>query len=326
MKRREFTTGLVGTAVSAGFAYAQPAERVRRIGVLMPFPEGDAVGQSRIAALLRGLHDLGWVPGRNIQLDIRWAAADAARFRQYAAELIALAPDVMFASASPSMIALKQAGSRVPTVFVGVADPVSGGFVDSLARPGGHVTGFTQFEHALSAKWLELLKEIAPNARRVAVLRNLTIPSGSGQLEALQGSAASMAVELHAVDVLDAGAIARAMAQGAYDGCIVTGSGGGAATQRKFIIELAARNRLPAIYPFRYFVTDGGLMSYGPDLAGQTRQAADYVDRILKGAKPADLPVQVATTYELTINLKTAKALGVAIPPTLLARAHDVIE
>jgi putative ABC transport system substrate-binding protein len=325
MKRREFIGGLIiGTAMIPLAPRAQ--ERLRRIGVLMPFPEGDAGGQTRIAALLHGLQDLGWVPGKNIQLDVRWAAADAGRFRKYAAELIALAPDVMFASASPSMIALKQAGSSVPTVFVGVADPVSGGFVDSLARPGGNATGFTQFEHTLSTKWLELLKEIVPNAKRVAVLRNLAIPSGSGQLGALQGSAASLGVELRPVDVLNASDIERAMAHGAYDGCIVTGSGGGAATHRNFIIELAARHRLPTVYPFRYFVTDGGLLSYGPDLTGQTRQAADYVDRILKGATPRDLPVQVATKYELTINLKTAKALNLAVPPALLARADEVIE
>jgi putative ABC transport system substrate-binding protein len=324
VRRREFIARLGGAAAWPVVARAQQAERMRRIGVLMNFAADDAEGQSRLAAFLQGLQEFGWAAGRNVQIDTRWGTFDAEHFRRYATELVALSPDVILASTSGAMMALQQAAYRAPIVFVAVADPVSGGFVDSLARPGGNATGFTQFEYGISTKWLELLKEIAPRVRRVAVLRNVAFASGSGQLGALQGVTSSFGVELRPIDIRSASEIERAIARGAIDGLIVTG--GGAGTHRKLIITLAARHQLPAVYPYRYFVADGGLISYGPNLVDQYRQAAGYVDRILKGEKPADLPVQAPTKYELVVNLKTAKALGITVPQTLLARADEVIE
>jgi putative tryptophan/tyrosine transport system substrate-binding protein len=328
VKRREFITLLGGAAAWPIAALAQQSERVRRIGVLMGQAANDPEGQARIAAFLQGLQELGWSVGRNVRIDIRWSAGNADDTRKYAAELVALAPDIILASTTPSAGALLQATRTVPIVFTVVADPVGAGFVDSLARPGGNATGFITFEYGLAAKWLELLKEIAPGTTRAAVLRDPTITAGIGQFAAIQTAAPSLGMEIVPVNVRDASEIERAVATFARvgkGGLIVTGS---PLTQlhRDLIIMLTARHKLPAVYSNRFFVADGGLMAYGPDLIGQHRPAARYVDRILKGEKPADLPVQVPTKYELVINLKTAKALGLEVPPTLLARADEVIE
>ena len=297
---------------------------MRRVGVLMSRAADDPEEQARFAAFLQGLQELGWTDGRNVRIDYRWAAADADRSRTYAAELVALAPDVILAAGSPSVAALLQTTRTVPIVFVNVVDPVGAGYVARLARPGGNATGFTAFEYSLSGKWLELLKEIAPNLTRIAILRDPALAAGIGQFAAIQAMApSSFGVELSPIDVRDGGEIERDVATFAREsngGLIVTASSA-AAVHRELIIMLAARHRLPAVYPFRYFVTSGGLISYGPDPTDLFRRAAGYVDRILKGEKAADLPVQAPTKYELAINLKTAKALGLTMPPSLLARA-----
>jgi putative ABC transport system substrate-binding protein len=328
MRRRQFITLLGGTAVAWPLgARAQQPERMRRIGVLMSTAK-DGQGQDRIAAFVRGLQQLGWTDGRNVQIEQRWASGDAERIRRYAVELVALAPDVILATGTPTMVPLQQTTRTVPIVFVVVVDPVGAGFVDSLARPGGNATGFTFFEYGMGVKWVELLKEIAPRVTRAAVLRDPAIPSGTGQFGAIQAVAPSFGVELTPVNVHDAPEIERgitAFARGSNDGLIVTGSAL-AFVNRDLIVRLAARHKLPAVYWDRTPVTGGGLISYGADLVDQYRQAASYVDRILKGEKPADLPVQTPTKYELVINLKTAKALGLEVPPTLLARADEVIE
>ena len=288
----------------------------------------DPEGQARNAAFLQGLQQLGWTDGRNLRIEYRWAAGNADDTRKYAAELVALAPDVILASGSGAAAPLLQATRSVPIVFAHVADPVGAGFVDSLARPGGNVTGFTQFEYGISGKWLELLKQIAPGVTRAAVIRDPAITSGIGQWGAINAVAPSVGVEVTPINVRDADEIERAVAafaRGANDGLIVTGSGL-AVLHRDLIVTLAARHKLPTVYSDRYFVAAGGLISYGPDYVEKYRQAAGYVDRILKGEKPADLPVQAPTKYELVINLKTAKALGLEVPPTLLARADEVIE
>jgi putative ABC transport system substrate-binding protein len=326
MRRREFISLFGAAAMRPLAARAQQLERIRRIGVLMNVAADDAEGQARIAAFLQALQQLGWSDGRNVRIDYRWAAGDTGRFHRYAEELLALVPDVILASATPSVQALQQATRTVPIVFAIVADPVGAGFVDSLARPGGNVTGFTPFEYGMSGKWLELIKELAPRATRVAVLRDLTI--GLGQLGAIQSVAPSLGIELRPVNVRDADEIERsiaAFAQGSNGALIVTASTS-AIIHRELITTLAARNKLPAVYYTRYWVAGGGLMSYGPDFRDQFRRAAGYVDRILKGEKPADLPVQAPTKYELVINLKTAKALGLEVPTTLLARADEVID
>ena len=326
--RRELLVALGGSA-AAGWslaARAQQGERVRRVGVLMNLAADDPEGQTRIVAFVQGLQQSGWTDGRNIRIDTRWAAGDADRFHRYAEELLALAPDVILASATPSVQALQQATRTVPIVFANVGDPVGMGFVESLARPGGNTTGFTPLEFGFGAKWLELLKEIAPRLTRVAVLRDLTI--GPAQLSAIQAVAPSFGVELSPVGVRDAGEIERtiaAFAQSSNAGMIVTASTS-AVIHRHLIAMLAARHRLPAVYSFRYFATSGGLLSYGPDPIDMYRRAASYVDRILKGEKPADLPVQTPTKYQLVVNLKTAKALGLDIPTSILARADEVIE
>jgi putative ABC transport system substrate-binding protein len=271
---------------------------------------------------------LGWTDGRNVRIDYRWAAGDPERFQRYAQELLTLGPDVTLASATPSIVALAQASRTVPIVFVAVIDPVGAGFVESLARPGGHITGFGAFEYGMSSKWLELLKEIAPRVTRVAVIRDQSLTSGTAQFAAVQSVAPSFGVELSPVGVRDAGEIERGVAgfaRAPNGGVIVTGSPL-TAVHRDLIIALAARHRLPAVYGFRFFATAGGLISYGPDIVDQYRRAAGYVDRILKGEKPGDLPVQAPTKYELVINLKTAKALGLEIPSSVLARANEVIE
>jgi putative tryptophan/tyrosine transport system substrate-binding protein len=326
--RREFITLLGGAAaVWSLAARAQQGERMRRIGVLMPHDQDSPVGQARIAALVQELQRLGWT-GRNVRIDIRWAGADTENIRRHAAELAALAPDVILANGSVVVTPLLQATRTVPIVFVVVPDPVGAGFVDSSARPGGNAIGFVQFEYGLSGKWLELLKEIAPRVTRAAVLRDAAIPAGTGQFGAIQSVAPSVGVEVRPVNIRDAGEIERAVAAfalSANGGLIVTGSAL-AQLHRNLIITLAARYKLPAVYFERFFVTGGGLISYGPDLVDQYRRAADYVDRILKGEKPAELPVQAPTKYETVINLKTAKALGLEIPQTVLARADEVIE
>ena len=300
---------------------------MRRIGVFMNLASDDAEGQARNAAFLQGLQEAGWAVGRNVRIEYRWGAGDPELFRRYAAELVALAPDVILASGA-SMYALQQVTREVPIVFVQVPDPVGAGIVLSMARPGRNATGFTPFEYGVSAKWLELLKEIAPRVTRAAVVRDPAIPTGTGQLGAIQSVAPSFGVDLSPVDVRDVRVIegtVAAFARGSNGGLIVTASAL-AVVHREVIITLATRYKLPAVFFLRSFVTDGGLISYGPDSMDQFRRAAGYVDRILKGEKPADLPVQAPTKYELVINLKTAKALGLEVPPTLLARADEVIE
>jgi putative ABC transport system substrate-binding protein len=329
LRRRDFVTLLSGAAVAWPLvARAQQTERMRRIGVLLPLASDDMEAQTRVEAFLQGLQRLGWTDGQNVRIDTRWATTNADSIRRHAAELVALAPDIILANGSAVVGALQQATRTVPIVFVVVAEPVGAGFVDSLARPGGNVTGFTNFEYAMGGKWLELLKEIAPRVTRVAILRDPAIAVGAGQFGAIQTVAPSFGVEVRPVNVRDASEIERAvmaLSHSSNGGLIVTGSPL-AALHRDLIITLAARHKLPAVYFERNFVTAGGLVSYGPAFVDQFRHAAGYVDRILKGEKPADLPVQAPTKYELVINLKTAKALGLEIPTTLLARADEVIE
>ena len=327
MKRRAFITLLGGAAATWPLA-ARAQERVKRVGVLLPGSADNPEYQARLAAFHQGLAVLGWTIGRNVHIETRWATSNAAALRKHAAELAALAPDVILANGSAAVAPLLEATRTVPSVFAIVPDPVGGGFVDSLARPGGNATGFTLYEYGISAKWLELLKEIAPGVRQVAVLRDAGLSVGAGQFGAMQSVAPSFGVELRPIDVLDAPEIERAItafARSANGGLVVTGSAL-AVTHRETIAALAARHKLPAVYGGRFYVTVGGLLSYGPDFLDQFRLAAGYVDRILKGEKPADLPVQAPTKYELVINLKTAKALGLTVPPTLLARADEVIE
>jgi putative ABC transport system substrate-binding protein len=328
MRRREFITLLGGAAVWPLAARAQQSERMGRIGVLMPYAEDNPVGQARLAAFLEGLRQLGWADGRNVRIDSRWGAGDASLTRTYARELVAPGPDVVMAVSSGAVAPLREVTRSVPIVFAVVADAVGAGFVESLVRPGGNVTGFTAFEYAVSGKWLELLKEIVPRVTRVAVLRDSAIAAGPGQFGAMQALAPSLGVELHPVDLHEPGEIERAIgtfAKGSNNGLIVTGSPS-ATIHRNLIITLAARHRLPAVYYDRFYVTGGGLLSYGADTLDECRRAAGYVDRILKGEKPADLPVQAPVKYELAINLKTAKALGLEVPPSVLARATEVIE
>jgi ABC-type uncharacterized transport system substrate-binding protein len=326
--RRKFLATLGGAAAWPFAARAQQGERMRRIGVLMPSAADDAEYQARMTAFLQGLAQLGWLDGRNVRIDTRWAVADADRIRKYAAELVALAPDVILAPGSATTGPLLQATRTIPIVFATIPDPVGAGFVESLARPGGNATGFIAFEYGLSAKWLEFLKQIAPGVTRAAILRDSAVASGIGQFGAIQSVAPSVGVEVSPVNVRDAAEIERAVAafaRASNSGLIVTGSAL-TAVHRALIVTLAARYRLPAVYPGRYWVAGGGLISYGPDRVDQYRLAAGYVDRILKGEKPADLPVQTPTKYELAVNLKTAKALGLDVPTTVLARADEVIE
>jgi putative tryptophan/tyrosine transport system substrate-binding protein len=329
MRRRDFITLIGGAAVGSPLAaLAQQPDRVRHIGVLMAAAAADPEYQARIGAFQQGLALLGWTDGRNARIDTRWAT-NADDIRRHAAELAALAPDVILAATGTTTVApLLQATRTVPIVFVIVIDPVGAGFVASLARPGGNATGFLMFEYGLSGKWLELLKQIAPGVIRVAVLRDPSIASGIGQFGAIQSAAPSLGIEATPVNVREAEEIERditAFARSSNGGIIVTASPE-ASRHRDLIVTLAARHRLPAVYASRYFVTDGGLICYGPDILDQYRRAASYVDRILKGEKPADLPVQAPTKYELVVNLKTAKTLGLEVPSTLLARADEVIE
>jgi putative ABC transport system substrate-binding protein len=326
--RRQFISALGGAAATWPLAArAEQGERMRCIGVLLPAAADDPVFQARFEAFLQVLQQSGWTIGHNVRIDTRWATANPADIRRHAAELAALAPDVILASGS-TVVPLLQATRSVPIVFVGVIDPVGAGFVESLARPGNNATGFLLFEYGLSGKWLELLKEIAPGVTRVAVLRDPAITSGTGQFGVIQAVAPSLRAEVSPINVRDADNIERAIvafARSPNGGLIVTGSGL-ATLHRDLFVTLAARHRLPAVYSNRVFVAAGGLISYGPDYIDQYRRAAAYVDRIIKGEKPADLPVQAPTKYELVINLKTAKALGIEVPPTLLARADEVIE
>jgi putative tryptophan/tyrosine transport system substrate-binding protein len=329
MRRREFLGVLGGVATTWPLAArAQVRGQVRRIGVLMPAAADDPDFRARLAAFHQGLAILGWTIGDNVNIDTRWATTDAAEIRRNSAELAALAPDVILAHAATTVGPLLQATRTVPVVFPAVVDPVGAGFVDSLARPGGNATGFMNYEYSLSGKWLELLKQIAPGVTRVAVLRNAASASGPGQFAAVQAVAPSLGVEANPVNVRDAGEIERAVADFARapnGGLIVTASPA-AALHRELIISLAARHKLPAVYFERHFVAAGGLISYGPDQIDMYRRAAGYVDRILKGEKPADLPIQAPTKYELVINPKTAKALGLAVPQVLLGLADEVIE
>jgi putative ABC transport system substrate-binding protein len=306
----------------------QQINQVRRIGVLMLLAAEDAVAKARIVAFQQSLRRLGWIDGNNLQIDYRWSTGDSDQVRKDAVDLVALAPDVLLATGSSSVAALQQATRTVPIVFALVSDPVGAGFVDSLPRPGSNATGFTNFEYVISAKWLELLKQIAPGLTRVAVLRDSAIAAGAGQLGAMQAVAPSLGVELSPIGVRDAGEIERAIAAFARspDGGLILTASALAPVHRDLIITLAARHRLPAVYYERYFAADGGLISYGPDQLDQYRRAAGYVDRILKGEKAANLPVQSPAKYELVVNLKTAKELGLTIPETILVRADEVIE
>jgi putative ABC transport system substrate-binding protein len=329
MRRRDLIKLLGGGAVSWPLAArAQQPGQMRRIGVLMGSAADDQDGQVRLTGFLQGLRQSGWTDRRNVQIDIRWGAGNADLFRRYAAELVALAPDLILTSGTAPVTALLQATRVVPIVFAGATDPVGAGHVESLARPGGNATGFILFEYGISGKWLELLKQIAPGVTRVSVLRDPAISSGTGQFGAIQSVAPSFGVELTPISVRDAPEIERAVAAFARssDGGLVVTSSALAVVHRDLIVRLAARHRLPAVYYRRLYVTSGGLISYGPDIVDQFRRAAGYVDRILKGEKPSDLPVQAPTKYELVINLKTAKALGLDVPQTLLARADEVIE
>jgi putative tryptophan/tyrosine transport system substrate-binding protein len=328
MRRRKFITVLGGAAAWPLAARAQQGERMRRIGVLMGLAADDPEGQVRNAAFLQELQQSGWTVGRNVRIDYRWGADNTDRIRQSAAELVGLAPDVIVTSAGALVGALQQVSRAVPIVFVHTVDPVGSGFVNSLARPGGNATGFLAYEYSLSGKWLELLKQIAPSVTRAAVLRDTVSPAGNAQFGAIQAVAPSLGVDVSPVNMRDAGEIERAVAafaRSVNDGLIVTGAPS-ATVHRNLIVTLAARHKLPAVYFQRYFAAEGGLISYGPDFIDQYRRAAGYVDRILKGEKPADLPVQAPTKYELVINLATAKALGLDVPPMLLARADEVIE
>jgi len=328
MQRREFITLLSGAAMAWPLAaHAQQTERVRRIGVLIPFTATDPEAKARNVVFEQSLQQLGWTVGRDLQIDYRSPGGEAASIRRSAAELVALAPDLIMTVGSATMGPVQQATRTIPIVFVNLADPVGAGFVQSLARPGGNATGFTNFEYSMSGKWVELLKQIAPYVTRAAVLRDPTSAAGIGQFSAIQSIAQSLGVVLTPFSVRDAGEIERdvaAFARSGNGGLIVTA--GGTAFRRDLIIGLASRHKLPAVYPFRYYAKDGGLITYGPDPRDSIRRAAAYVDRILKGEKPADMPVQAPTKYELVINLKTAKALGLSIPPALLARADEVIE
>jgi putative ABC transport system substrate-binding protein len=328
MRRREFITLLGSAATWPLAARAQQPERMRRIGVLMNFAENDPAAQARLTAFLQALQQLGWTNGGNVRIDIRWSAGDSERNRRYAGELVTLAPDIIFASTTVSVTALLQATRALPIVFVQVVDPVASGFIASLGKPGGNATGFTIYEYGMGAKWLEILKEIAPRVTRAGILRDHANVAEIGIVGAIQSMAPSLGMQLSPINLGNASEIERGITAFALEpnrGLIAVGSSS-AFVHREQIIALAARYQLPAVYPDRGFITAGGLISYGPDRLDDYRRAASYVDRILKGEKPADLPVQTPTKYELVINLKTAKALGLEVPPALLSRTDEVIE
>jgi putative ABC transport system substrate-binding protein len=327
VNRREFITLLGGAAAWPLGARAQESDRIRRIGVLMHTGADEPEAQARLAAFMQGLQELGWAVGRNMRIDYRWSVGDSARLYKDAAGLVALRPEVILAGVGATTAALQQASRTVPIVYAQGIDPVGNGYADSLARPGGNATGFIQFEYGLAGKWMELLKEIAPGVTRVAVLRE---PGAAaiGQWAIIQAVAQSLGVELKAIWLPDASEIERAISAFARspNGGLIVAVSAASLVHRELIVTLAARHRLPAVYAYRVFVTSGGLITYGPDISSQYRRAAGYVDRILKGEKPADLPVQAPTKYELVINLKTAKVLGLEIPSSVLARADEVIE
>ncbi len=328
MRRREFITLLVGAAAAGPLGGRAQQPPMRHVGVLMSTGADNADSQARLAAFLQGLQEFGWAVGRNLRIDIRWGAGDPDRHRQYAAELVLLAPDAILATGSAAAAPLRQTTRTIPIVFAIVPDPVGAGLIANLARPGGNVTGFLSFEYGLSGKWLELLKQIAPSVTRAAIFRDADVSGGIGQFAAIASMAPSLGVDAVPVNVRDPSEIERELAGFARSpngGLIVTGSAG-ALIHRDLLVRLAAQHKLPAVYYERLFVSAGGLISYGPDQVDQYRRAAGYVDRILKGEKPADLPVQAPTKYELVINLKTAKALGLTVPDNLLARADQVIE
>ena len=328
MRRREFITLLGGAAAWPSAARAQQSDRIRRIGMLSNMSSGDSQGREEAAAFAEALKVHGWISGGNLQIDYRWGAGDGERYRTYAAELVAQAPDVLLAVGGTAVGALQRVTRDIPVVFVGTSDPVNRGLVASLSRPGSNTTGFAIFEYSICGKWLELLKQIAPSMMRAAVIRDPSEFSGVAEFAAIQAIAPSLGVDLSPIDPRDSGAMERAVRDFAHQsnsGLVVTESGA-SIKDRDRIIALAAQQRLPAVYASRYFATAGGLISYGPDDLEQYRRAAGYVDRILKGEKPADLPVQAPTKYELVINLKTAKALGLEIPLSVRARADEVIE
>jgi putative ABC transport system substrate-binding protein len=326
MRRRDFVTMLGSAAIWPIAAPAQ--ERVRRIGVLMHTTPDESDAQAQIAAFLQGLQGAGWEVGRNVRIETRWSSGDPARLRKNAADLVALNPDVILAGSGPTTPVTIEATRSVPIVFAQSIDPVGAGSISSLSRPGGNATGFLQFEYDLAGKWLELLKEIAPQVRRVGVLREIGPPAATGQWAVIQAFSRAAGVELSPIHVRIAADVERGMTTftRAQDAGLIVTVTSAALIHRELIVTTAARHRLPAVYPYRSFVGAGGLISYGPDLVGQYRRAAGYVDRILKGEKPGDLPVQAPTKYELAINLKTAKALGLTMPPMLVARADEVIE
>ncbi len=329
MRRRKFLLGLGGLIVADPIVVrAQQRERVRRVGMILPAATNDSEFQTRVGAFLQELALLGWSIGRNIQIETRWATTNAAEIRRHAAELAALAPDVILSDGASTVGPMLQATRTIPIVFPVAGDPVGSGFVDSLARPGGNVTGFMNFEFGISGKWLELLKEIAPGVKRVAVLRDAANPSGTGQFGAIQAVAPSLGIEANAVNMRDAAEIEHAVAAFARspNGGLIMSASPRAIVHRSLIIAQSAQHKLPAVYFDRLFARAGGLISYGPDIVDQYRRAAGYVDRILKGENPANLPVQAPTKFDLAINLKTAKALGLVVPPALLARADEVIE
>jgi len=328
MRRREFISLIGGATVWPLAANAQQRERIRRIGVLMNLAADDLEGQARNAVFLQGLQQFGWIVGSNVRIDIRWGGGDANHMRKEAGELVASAPDVILASGTTSLRPLLQATHSLPVVFANVADPVGAGFVASLAKPGGNATGFTAFEFGSAGKLLELLKEIAPGLTRAGVVRDPTQSSGTNQFAAIQAVAPFLRVEVRPLDARDASQIEPEIDAFAHNpnGGLIVVAGGQAAVHRALIAAAAARHRLPAVYPFRYYVASGGLISYGPENLDLFRRAAAYVDRILKGANPADLPVQEPVKHELVINLKAARALGLDLPATLLARADEVIE
>lgn len=328
MRRRDFIAGLGGAAAWPLAAQAQQATPPRRVGVFVYFTQEDTILNSYIAAFEKQLEALGWSIGRNVQIDYRWSGGNPDLIRKYAMELVALKPTVILVAGGSHVGPLQQAARTVPIVFVEVADAIGGGFVESLSHPGGNATGFTNYQYDFSGKWLELLKQIAPRTTRAAFLRDATNPSGAGQFGVIQALAQSLGVDVRPINSRDAAEVERSIAEFASkpNGGLIIAPNSFALVHRGLIIALAERHKLPAIYPFRYFVSDGGLISYGPDSIDQYRRAAGYVDRILKGEKPADLPVEQSSKIALAINVKTAHALGLEVPPTILASADEVIE
>ena len=328
MRRRDFISGLGGAAIWPLSAHAQPSRSMRKIGLLVNYLPEDLEGQARIKAFVEALRKLGWIEGENLHTEIRYGGDEADRYQRFAKELVETAPDVIVAGASPSVAALQGITHNVPVVFAGVIDPVGAGFVKSLARPGGNVTGFTVFDYSISGKWLELLKELAPTVKRVAVVRDPSLAAGIGQFAVIQSASSSPEMELTAVDPRDPKEIDRAFTEfaGEPNGGVIVTASASSNRRREQMLSLALRYRLPTVCPLRFYVVDGGLASYGPDIVAIYPRAAEYVDRILKGAKPADLPVQAPTQYKLVVNLKTAHALGLSLPNSLIARADEVIE